>query len=379
MAPNKSHKYYIFMLVVAAIFSFGAILDFDACRKVEHYNPQGIAHYDLPYDTFPPTARLLRSLFLGAIENFPNRDTIVLIGNSVIAGAGAKDKLFFSSSLLDGGYNVINAALGGEYLSASSALAVLGIATNHSSNPVAFHSIFVVYPPSRVYEMGSYWVTGPALISLAKERNLSSYIMPYSPTAKENNNRVSSGLEVLLHENMRCIVTRHDVVRAVTSFNFNCEKPFSTENNNPEFLKIYARGLEPPHTKQEYEALSGFDIFIDDESQRTGKVNSIVAQLRPLESFLLQHQVPHQMYFLLLRDAPVALGTLSSQRRIKYDLGRTAFLKELSEKTPSWKVLEAPPLENSDFFDTAHLRESGQAKIATLITHVIAENKVLKR
>ena len=93
---------------------------------------------------------------------------------------------------------------------------------------------------------------------------------------------------------------------------------------------------------------------------------------------MVQNGIRHKIYFLLLRDAPVAIDTLPSQRRDEYDLGKVTFLKELAERMPSWSVLEVPPMKNDDFFDVAHLRESGQAEIATVIKQIIAQDQVMR-
>ena len=372
------------MLVVLAISSLGIIFDFDEHSKIEHYNPSGITHYDLPYAILPPSPRLLKLAFLDQIKYFPNRNTIVLIGNSVIAGAGAKDKLFLGSSL-NNNFNVINAGLDGEYLSASSALAILGIDVNFKRDPSGFHHIFVAYPPSRLYAVSNYWVTGPTLITLAEERGLSSYITPYSITAIKYIKQGLLGIQNIIAGNMRCINNRNNVVNSITNLSitnldFYCEKPFNIENNKPKFLKEYA-GRMQTYTSQEYKALSEFmrdNTSIDNELQRESWINIIVEQAVPLERFLVQNGIRHKIYFLLLRDPPVAIDTLPSQRRDEYDLGKALFLKELAERMPSWGILEAPPMGNNDFFDAPHLRESGQAAIAAFIKQTIAQGQVIK-
>ena len=365
------------MLAALAISSFGIIFDFDAHNKIEHYNPAGVTHYDLPYDTFPPSPRLFSLAFLDSIGHFPNRDTIVLIGNSVIAGAGAKDKLFFSSSLKNN-FNVINAGLGGEYFGASSALAVLGIDANFKRSPSAFHHIIVAYPPSRFYAMSNYWVTGPALITLAEEHGLSNYITPYQIKKIESIKQRFLEIQGVITGNMRCIINRDDVVSSITNLEFYCQKPFSIENNQAGFLKQYADRMD---ADRDYKGLSSFmnnNTLIDYESSRKDWINTLAEQSIPLERFLVQNGIRHKIYFLLLRDAPVAIDTLPSQRRDEYDLGKVTFLKELAERMPSWSVLEVPPMKNDDFFDVAHLRESGQAEIATVIKQIIAQDQVMR-
>lgn len=379
MALVTCHKRYIFMFVGFAISSLSLVFDFDARNRIAHYNPPNIAHYDLRYDVFPPTTRLFRAAFLDPIGKFADRDTVVLIGNSVIAGAGAKDKQFFNSSLSKT-FNVINAGLGGEYLGASSALAVLGIDTSFKKHPTGFHHIFVAYPPSRMYD-GGYWATGHALTSLAKERNLPDYILPYSISPKEGIKQSLLEIKGAIAENMRCIVDRNVVIRSIIDREFYCEQPFNTENRNPVFLKQYA-GRTDALSWQEHKALSeamGDNTFIDSEPRRNAKAGAIVEQLELLERFLAQKEIPHKIHILLLRDAPDAIDTLPSKRKDNYSLGRLAFTKLLAEKRPHWSILEAPPMEFGDFFDMGHMRESGQSRIVDLIKATIARYRIAKR
>jgi len=373
---RASHKHYIFMLAALAIASLGLVFDLDGANRIAHYNPPNIAHYDLRYDVFPPSPRLFKVAFLDPIGKFADRDTVVLIGNSVIAGAGARDKQFLNSSLSDA-FNVINAGLGGELLGASSALAVLGMDANFRKHPAVVHHVFVAYPPSRIYE-GGYWVTGHALTSLAKERKLSDYVYPYSTSAKKSIKQTLLGIKGGIAENLRCILDGSVVIRSIINREFYCEKPFNTENTSPAFLEKYANRNRPP-SPQEQKLVAGImsdKTFIDDASRRNLKANAILAQLAPLERFLVQKGIPHKIHFLLLRDAPDAIDTLPRARQEAYDSGRMAFREFLAKRKPHWDVMDVPPMESGDFFDMGHVRESGQAKLANLIKDAIARDQV---
>lgn len=374
-----SHKRYVFLLAGFAISSLGLVFDFDGGNRIARYNAPNIAHYDLRYDAFPPTARLFKVAFLDSIEKFSDRDTVVLIGNSVIAGAGAKDKQFLNSSLSKT-FNVINAGLGGEYLGASSALAVLGIDAIFKKHPSAFHHIFVAYPPSRMY-VGGYWATGHALTSLARERNLSGYIFPYSISVKGNIKQRILMIKSTVAENMRCIVDGNVVTRSIVNREFYCEKPFNTENGNPVFLQQYADRMNAPSLRETM-ALSVAmrdNTFIDSESRRNDMAGTVVQQLEPLERFLGQNGIPHKIYFLLLRDAPDAIDTLPRERQEGYKLGRMAFVKALAGKRPQWEVLESPSMDFGDFFDMGHMREGGQTRTANLIKAAIGRDQVARQ
>lgn len=373
MTPITNHKRYIFSLIALGIFSLLVLFDFDGQQKIESYNPAGIAHYNLPYDVFPPSSYLFKRVFLDSIEHFPDRDTLVFIGNSVMVGAGAKNTLHFNSVLKDD-FNVINAALDGEELGASSALAVLAIEENFRRHPLAFQHIFVGYAASRMY-VGAYALTGSALTNLAKDRNLTSYIVPYAN--KTPRDSIKQVIESIIAINMRCILSKNSVVNSFKNRSFYCVKPFDIEFKDPGFLKFYNR-QKYPDTNQERKDLAEFmkdHTTIDNKLRRDDKVNNIVAQLAPLESFLVKHGVHHKIHFLLLRDLPEGIETFSIQKRDGYDLGRKAFLEELAQKKPGWRILEAPLLENSDFFDVVHMRESGQTKVAALIKQAITQNR----
>lgn len=370
------HRQYIFILVALAIAGLGLVFDSDARKRIAAYNPPNIAHYDLRYDVFPPSSRLFKVAFLDPIESFENRDTVVLIGNSVIAGAGAKDKNFFNRSLSDT-FNVINAGLNGEHLGASSALAVLGIDANFKIRPSGFHHIFVAYPPSRMYE-GGYWVTGHALTSLAKDRKISDYVYPYSTGAKEIGKQTLLGVKGFIAENLRCIVDGNSAVRSIINRDLYCEKPFNTENQSSGFLKHYAGRMAGIPSQQEKIDLSQFMnsvTFIDSESPRNAMVSNIADRLGQLERFLAQNNIPHKIYFLLLTDSPDSIDTFPRSRQESYGLGRAAFRIELAKKKPRWEILDGPTMKFEDFFDAAHMRESGQAKLANLIKDVINRDR----
>lgn len=372
MALAVSHKQYTVILFTLAIASVGIVFDFDVRSKIQHYNSHGVAHYDLPYEIFPPSSHLFRIVLLDSIAKFPKRDAVVLIGNSIIAGVGAKDTLIISSSL-NSDFNVINAGLRGEYLSASSALAVIGVDENVKKYPSAFHHIVVAYPPAWLYEMGSYWATGPALTALAKERNLSSYIMPFLPTEKES---IKQTIQSIIASNMRCAINRHIAITAIKNLEFYCEIPFGTRVSKPGFIKAYARSIDN-QTNEEYKTLSRImndNTFVDNELLRNNKINGITEKLEPLERFLLENGIRHKLYFLLLRDAPAAINALPKARRNEYDIGRAAFLKELTARMSHWEILDAPQMGNSMFFDSGHLRDSGQVEIATFIKQEISRH-----
>ena len=379
MANMGVHKRYVLMLLALAIISLSIIfgLNFEPVdqQKIEKYNPIGTTHYDLPYSTLPPSPYLLELSFLGSIKNFNRRDTVVLIGNSVIAGAGAKNTIFLNSSLNES-FNVINAGLGGEFLGASSALAVIGVDVNAKLNPSAVHHIFIAYPPSRFYVANTYWITGNALSVIAKERNLGSYLNQYREKEGEYNefSRKLTWASGVIGANMRCIDFKNTITHLALNFEFFCEKPFRTEMVNPNFLKNYGHPYGYNFTKRELEHLSAEmnnATWITSESKRIEMENTIVTSMKPMEAYLNEKKIKHKIYFLLLRDAPAAVETFEPKQQFDYNLGRGAFIQELSRLKPGWIILEPPKMQNDAFFDTAHLRENGQEAISFFIKHVI--------
>jgi len=227
-----------------------------------------------------------------------------------------------------------------------------------------------------MYE-GGYWVTGQALTSLAKERNLAGYVHPYSTSWKKNLKQPFLEIKGRIAENLRCILDGSVVIRSIINRDFYCEKPFNTENGSPGFLEKYARRIDGS-SRREQKAVARImsdSTFIDNASRRNAKAGAIVDQLAPLERFLGENKIPHKIYFLLLRDEPAAIDTLPGDRQEAYDSGRMAFRELLAKRKPQWKVLDAPPMEPGDFFDMGHMRESGQAKLAAFIKGLTVRNQ----
>ncbi len=366
----STHKKYIFILLGFSVFIASFFLDPISKNKIDKYNPTNTTHYNLPYDSLPPSPYLFETAFLDSIKHFSPRDTVVLIGNSVIAGSGAKDKNFFNSRL-GKDFNVINAGLNGEYLGASSALAVLGINASYKINPDGFYHIVVAYPPVRTYLAPSYWVTGLALSNLAIDNNLYDYVAPVSTS---NPLQRALWFKSVLNSNMRCIDIKKSLTFIVDKFEFYCEKPFGTEQKSPIFLKTYNENVMATKLSESgHRSLSVFmenETFIHSESLRLDRINSLIKAMAPLENFLLKNKINFKIYFLLLRDAPTAIGTFTLKKHKEYISGKKDYLKNISELRPEWVVLELPEINNNFFFDEAHMREEGQAVVAEFIKNI---------
>ena len=96
MNTVKTHKKFVLTLIFLSILGVGLIIEPVTKNTIEKYNPIGTTHYGLPYASLPPSPYLFEIVFLEPIKKFSNRDVVVLIGNSVIAGYGAKNKIYLN-------------------------------------------------------------------------------------------------------------------------------------------------------------------------------------------------------------------------------------------------------------------------------------------
>lgn len=347
-----------------------ALHDFKANYRLEQYNPKGVAHYYLDFDLLFPTPSLIKKAFIEPIKKFTRRDTVVFIGNSVIAGAGAEDKVFFSGQI-NKKNNVINAGLSGEYLPASLALATLGIKVAAEEQPDSFFHIFIAYPTTRLYlfsNASGYWVTGSALYALAKENNVDNYIFKgvgLSPMSLTD--QAKYGIRNYLVMNMRCVIDRRVVVGFLQNGEPNCLEAISTGAN----------GHRIPHTIGDPAAGMGFmktEVSRFSESaNREETLAFLIEKSKNLTRFLEDNHLKYKVHFLLLGDPPAMVEMLPQDLRKRYLGARSDYINSLRSLEPGWEVESIDSLDTSDFSDTSHMNENGQSKLASKILDLIGD------
>jgi hypothetical protein len=359
----SSHKKYIIGFVVMLGCLGLALLDFKAGHRFEQYNPNGVAHYDLSYDLLLPTPSLINRAFIDAIKRFPRRDTVVFVGNSVIAGAGAEDKVFFNKQIAIK-FNVINAGLNGEYFPASLALATLGIKAMAKNQPDSFFHVFIAYPATRLYLFSSssgYWVMGPALYSLANESGMAGYIFKgdgLTPMGKAI--QTLYGIKNYLVMNMRCVIDRRVVMDSLQSLEPYCLKAIDTRINGSRVL--------PSLTDRATLKFMGSEASRFAESAyREETLTFLDEKVQNLIRFLEENHLKYKMHFLLLGDPPGVVNMLPQAERQRYLEARSDYVDSIRLREPGWGVDAIDSLATSDFHDASHMNENGQLKLALKI------------
>lgn len=346
------------------------LFDFKAAYKLEQYNPKGVAHYDLSYDLLFPSPDLINRGYIDAIKRFPRRDTVVLVGNSVIAGVGSEDKVLLHKKIATS-YNVINAGLPGEYFPASLALAAMGIKEAAENQPDSVFHIFIAYPATRLYLFSNesgYWVTGPALATLANENKMEGYIfkgkglipmgMPDQVVYKIKNYFVM---------NMRCIINRPVIMDSLQRLKPYCLEAISSRDVGGDVPFII-------NIKNNSSALN----FLESETgrfsavgYRNGTLDFLDEKVQFLTSYLEARKLKYKFYFLLLGDPPGLVEKLPQDVRQRYQEARSDYVDSI-RLHKSWIVEDINSFATSDYFDASHLNQNGQLKLASKILDLIA-------
>ncbi len=367
---DVSHKKFSlgFLLLLTGL---GLLLfDLDGSHRIERYNPPGIAHYDVPYTTLQPTPRLFRTIFTKGTAAFPRRDTIVLIGNSVITGGGAKDNLFFNKLLAEK-FNVLNAGLAGEFLAASLSLATIGVKAVAQYQADSFFHIFIAYPPTRLYTRNNswptgYWMTGPALYALARDESLENYIYRGPGLLPmEVSKQTLLDLDNYLVMNLRCMITRHVVQNIFKYSTPYCLEALATKEVSPGFFEIYNRQL-PVNSGTKDLMQSQVGSFLD-PAFRQAAVQTLSEEISNLARYMDENRLRYKIHFLLLGEAPAALQLLPSNELESYLATKIEFIKEIRTREPAWAVEIFDAMTSDDYFDESHFKESGYSKLAAKI------------
>lgn len=363
----SNYKKYCVGFVFSLICLGFIIFDFEGYDRVKQYNPYGIAHYLLPYDLLQPTPRLFKIIYINAIKKFSRRDTVVFIGNSVIAGSGAKDSTFFDKQVAKR-FNVLNAGLGGEYFPASLALATIGIKAVAQKLPGRFFHIVIAYPATRLYlfsNASGYWVTGPALLSLAKEYNLDGYLFQgdgLHPMSEFT--QLQDDVKNYAVINMRCVVDKRVVMKMFQDFTPYCLQAISAERIGIDVPTVF----NAPSVVQSMRSEVGHFSKAPTREELLKFMSNKVAYLT---RFLNKNHIRYKIYFLLLGDPPGAVMVLPKNVRQRYYKARYDFIKDIHSRMHGWVVKNIDSFTTSDFHDAVHMNEKGQEKLALKILHLI--------
>lgn len=361
---------FFILLFVAGI----ALFDLKGNERVLQYNPKGMTHYDLPYDLMPPTPNLFSKAYLDPIKGFRGKDVIVFIGNSVVAGAGSEDAIFLNKQFIPD-FDVINAGLGGEYFTASLSLAIMGLNEASEQYPDTFFHIFIAYPPSRLYinsNKTGYYSTGPAIYALAKEGNLADKIfIGKGLNPMGGYDKVVRWIRNSVIMNMRFIINRPIVMASLYNLKPLLVEPVSTKSPLYGLKSLAINSAELDRwrnlTKEFY-----------DEDYRNQTLDLFNERIPLLIQFLEEKKLRYKMHFLLLADPLELIEMLPSSERNYYLNIREDYVGKIRSNHPEWAVEDLRPLPASGYYDAAHMNESGQRRLASMIFDMLKRGRKSK-
>ncbi|MDC3234625.1 hypothetical protein OBB02_01110 [Candidatus Puniceispirillum sp.] len=357
---------YLIGLLLLGIATIVAIFDFSEAKKINTFSPKNIAHFSVDRKVIGVSPKIIERAFISKVQSFDNKDVIVLIGNSIAEGAGAVDRLYFSKQLAKD-HNVINAGLGGDYAGASTALATLGIAANHSTNHRSEYKIVIIYPITRFYYHNSYWMS-EGIKLLAKQMGLEDAV---SKNGKNMNMEEAEQQDKknFLYLNMRCAFNNAVLTEWIDKKQVWCLKALATTISNPQFIKdnerYYSLRRTPDKIREDFKAITREVPASKDNSA------SLLYVISLLESYLNNNNITHQIYFLLTGYPSSAVNTLTQDEQAALVDAENALLKEIQSRKPYWTTKSIKLANEEFYYDASHLNELGQRKTAEIILRTI--------
>ncbi len=339
-------------------------------NKVVSAINRGVASYNLSYNLVKPNYMLINELFTSQINKFDNRDIIVLIGNSLIAGAGTIDKNYLNKEISEH-FNVINAGLGGEYLTSSVSLAIYGLDHAIRNNPNRFIHIFVVYNVERFYVHGDYWVFGNAIAKFCHDKDIEPYIYNCKELRSQyNSDLLSQMISTLVVGGLSCAFSPDTFRVFVTNYTFRCENLFETIHKEGDFIKQHDNPLWYASADLSY--VLGMISWVFDEDQRKNTLAIFRNRIGNLTNYLDSRGMNNRYrvnVILLSENNHILNILLKSEEKNKYDRARQDFLSDMALVIPNSKVFFFNQVNPEDYLDVSHLKETGQSKLANFIVN----------
>ncbi|GAB6041591.1 hypothetical protein [Endothiovibrio diazotrophicus] len=362
---RADHGRFLALFGLLSLALLVALFDFDYAGRIDAYQVPRAAYFDTDRGVVPVSEGALRDTFLRGIERFEGGRRLVLIGNSVAAGAGAIDRGFLNARLAEG-FDVINAALVGDYAGASASLAVVGIEAAERRRPAAGYDIVIVYPLARFYTGDQYWRSA-AIHGLAEALKVERYVTPAKGAAAEG----AAWWSRLLLGNMRCPINKSRLSAWIADGEPWCEGAPSREVRRPQWLRRHAAGvragMEPGEMGQVFwKQLAHYarDGVIENNVKMLG------VSMGRLEAYLQDRGIPHRFSFLLIGAAPVAMAALGAERRGRLRALEHELLARIAAEHPLWRVEALRDYPDDDYFDVHHLNERGLARLAERVAAI---------
>ena len=365
--PKWTLNPYILIPLVLGIADFAPHSD----RSLKSMLLPGAAAYDVDYELAAPTPRLVQLAFGDSIRTFSGRPTLVLLGNSVVQGRGALDKQALNSALAVR-RDVINAALSGEHLISSTALAAYAIESLPADRLPSVVDVVLVYPVTRFYAEGGYWVFGDAVAGLCRRSALMKDL-PECAEAKPEpwiHDVLRNAKNRVLSE-ARCLATQEEFFETLKYGDFRCQRLFQRENVTAGFLNEYRRTLgdvpfsrHSPDRRRDAEPLFLEGSAFADSSRANEAVAAAVGHLSSLKRLLALRGIPSRFSLIIPRESPKFLDVLAPAEREALSTGAENIAGAARRQAPWIRVEILGPYAPNDYFDQSHLRESGQLRLA---------------
>lgn len=358
---------YLIGLLLLGIATIVVMFDFNEAKKISNFSQKNIAHFSVDRKVIGFSPKIIERAFISKVQSFDDQNVIVLIGNSIAAGAGAVDRLYFSKQLAKD-HNVINAGLHGDWAGASTALATLGIAASHSTNQKSEYKIVIIYPITRFYYNNSYWMS-EGIKLLAKQMGLEDAVskngrnMSMEEAAQQDQKN-------FLYANMRCSINDVVVRDWINNRQVWCLKALATTMSNPKFIKNTERYYSLRSTPDEIR--KDFKLITSGIHAKKDNSGSLLPAISLLESYLNDNNIKHQIYFLLTGYPSSAFNTLTQDERATLVNAENALLKEIQTRKPHWTTKSIKLANEEFYYDAFHLNALGQKKTAEIILRIIA-------
>ena len=358
-----------FFAPFAAFVVLAALLDANFRMQLRRL-PPNVAAYVTPYIVANPTAQLLDDEIASRVARFTHADTVMVLGNSVAWGAGARDRLHLARAMAGRG-NVVMAAVSGGRLADTTALAVYAADKTLERLPATRLRIVLVFPLSVLFPAPDYFSLGEPFARICEaEPSLAPYIPDCAGLLRQfASARRLDDVRQRVIRGSPCQINPDLVLSWAASASINCESFLGQSSSSAEFVSGYegrtgVMGHDPAATAQYFAAAVA---WLRVPERRQAYLSVLTTMVDHLTRYLDARGASYTVEFLALTEAPAVLHAISTDALSAFDAGTDRFVGELRGTRPRWNVVRVPPFEDGDYLDIVHLRESGQEKLATQI------------
>ncbi len=335
--------------------------------KKNNFLVQNSSFYSFSSQQVFPTLSMFLEYFIKPISTFKQKNTIVVIGNSLMIGSGSIEKNYITKKLSNN-YNVINSALNGENIRASIDLAMVGLKEEMKFRPNPVNIVYG-YVFSRTYFDSNYSNHAKGLENLSTYFGLENFTLKSS---FENRKSIAFLKETLFNFysfHSKCLIQSSFLIQMISSFNFFCAHPLTLEEREVGFLsqhQFYKTMKEKERMRSVFKDRDSLGFLFNEQSIES-KINNFENSHSQFKKFRNAFKIRSIESFFLVDESPQLLALLNKNDQLKLIEQKNIFIERFKSRFPDINFYWVKDLPPHAYFDATHLNDYGQSILADFI------------